>query len=470
MPLAQVRLSPHFSGRMNSAAPRASLVQTLGHDAGAAGVSPVTAVVGLAVAVLVAVAYRYAFPQASGHPVDVMGVVREGANFLGVLGLTLWARRDIAALNAGLALLLLSLWMEVVGEFTPGPHWIGTTVPAAMAIVGLVMVTVGIREAARERARIASEKTRAEEELQRSHATLHAVVNGSPDAVWVKDLGGAYLLANQACADQLGMNSGSLIGRRDAELLPPDVAERHVASDREAVQGHAVRYEDSQPPDGSRRTFLVSKGLVRDEHGEPFGILGIARDISDRKAVEERLAHQATHDALTGLPNRAAFLDRLSRELTRTVRQPRHQLAVLFLDVDQFKDVNDRLGHAAGDEVLGRLAELLPQWVRPGDSVARFGGDEFTILLQEVDGVAQAVQVAERVLRGLQMPLPTSHGDIRVAVSIGVALSASSGPLPEDLIRAADTAMYRAKTSGGARHSVYLAPLSINQNQARAGA
>jgi diguanylate cyclase (GGDEF)-like protein/PAS domain S-box-containing protein len=449
--------------------PASSISQTLAAGPTAGSVPPRIVLLGVLVAAGLAAFYFLSFPIEHRHPIDIVDVFREAANFLGVLTIGLWARRDIRPLNIGLGLLLAALWMEVMDEFVAEPLWAATHVPAGIVLVAFVLISIGVREAARRRLLAAAEQSRAEEALARSHATLRAVVDGSPDAVWVKDLGGAYLLANQACADQMGVDPAKLVGRRDAELLPAATAERHAATDAEAVQGHLVRYEDSQPADGSRRTFLVSKGLVRDERGEPFGILGIARDISDRKAVEERLAHQATHDALTGLPNRAAFLDRLGRELSRTQRQPRHHLAVLFVDLDGFKDVNDKLGHSAGDELLVAMAGLLPQWIRPGDSVARFGGDEFTVLLQDVDGVGQAVQVAERIIHGLRSAIKTAtHGELNVSVSIGVALSSATEPQPEELIRAADTAMYRAKAAGGNRHSVHVAPVLHNQHRAEA--
>ncbi len=435
---------------------------------GEVAVSARTVLGGVVVAALVAAAYLLWFPLEYRHSLAIADVLRDGAYFIGVLAVALWARRDIPLLNVGLALLLVSLWAVLVCEFTREPRWAGSTMPAVLAIGGLVLMTLGIRNAARLRALAEAERQRAGEELARSHATLRAVVNGSPDAVWVKDLGGAYLLANAKAAEQLGVDAAALIGRRDSEILPPEHAERHASTDQQAVLGHHVRYEDSSPPDGSRRTFLVSKGLVRDELGEPFGILGVARDISDRKAVEERLAHQATHDALTGLPNRSAFLDRLARELVRAARQPRRSVAVLFLDLDNFKDVNDRFGHAAGDDLLVTLAGLLGQWVRPGDSVARFGGDEFIVLLQDVDGVGSAVQVAERVLEGLGSLVVTAHGAIGVTLSIGIALSRVDGDTPEHMIHAADTAMYRAKSGGGNRHSVYVAPLRDSEQRAQA--
>ena len=441
---------------MKRLTPDTLLRQKSAPDHGAGAIPPRYILIGaLAAAALVAF-YFLSFPFEYRHPIDVVDVFRESSIFLGALAAALWARRDVRQLNFGLALLLASFWMEVLDEFVAEPLWAATHMPATIAITGFVFVTIGVREIGRWRRTEAEQRARADELLARNHATLRAVVDSSPDAVWVKDLGGAYLLANHACAEQLGVATERLIGRRDSELLPAAVAERHAATDSEAVQGHVVRYEES---DAVRRTFLVSKGLVKDEHGEPFGILGIARDITDRKAVEERLAHQATHDALTGLPNRAAFLDRLTRELSRTQRQPRHHLAVLFVDLDGLKDINDKLGHSAGDEVLVSLASLLPQWIRPGDSVARFGGDEFTVLLQDVDGVGQAVQVAERIIQGLAAPLRTaSHGELNVSVSIGVALSTQTEPLPENIIHAADTAMYRSKAAGGGRHSVHVAP------------
>ena len=179
------------------------------------------------------------------------------------------------------------------------------------------------------------------------------------------------------------------------------------------------------------------------------------RYASDHRRSVERLQHDALHDALTGLPNRTLFIDRLEQSLRRARRRgPDSGAAVLFLDLDRFKVVNDSLGHQAGDELLRAVAVRLDAALRPGDTVARMGGDEFTVLLEEIGDPREATVVAERVLATLAEPFPIAGRELHVSGSIGIALA---GPEvdPEELIRDADVAMYRAKAEGKARHAVF---------------
>jgi diguanylate cyclase (GGDEF)-like protein len=172
--------------------------------------------------------------------------------------------------------------------------------------------------------------------------------------------------------------------------------------------------------------------------------------LTDARMVSTAL-HQAFHDPLTDLPNRALFLDRLELGLSR-VQRSKSKLAVLFLDIDRFKIVNDSLGHAAGDELLREVAARLVASIRPGDTAARFGGDEFAILLEDVEGVMSAEQVALRILGALRAPLSIAGRELFISASIGIAMDASSAG---DMIRDADLAMYRAKAEGKGRHAVF---------------
>jgi diguanylate cyclase (GGDEF)-like protein len=175
------------------------------------------------------------------------------------------------------------------------------------------------------------------------------------------------------------------------------------------------------------------------------------------------LAHRATHDLLTGLPNRALFLDRLGHALTRASRAGQ-TCAVLFLDLDGFKEINDSLGHAAGDRVLAATAERLQACVRAADTLARLGGDEFVILLEEVADNEAASQVAERLGEALSRPFPVAQRAVAVSASVGIALSVSPDDRPEDLLRCADVAMYRAKAGGKGNYAFFYQGLPAAAN------
>ncbi len=184
------------------------------------------------------------------------------------------------------------------------------------------------------------------------------------------------------------------------------------------------------------------------------GVVINSWDVTERKALVEQLSYQAFHDLLTGLPNRALFMDRLEHALTRANRRG-SKVAVLFTDVDNFKVINDSLGHKAGDQLLIAVAERLKACLRPEDTAARLGGDEFTILVEDVAGVGEVVQIAERIAEILRPPFALEEQEVFATVSTGIALNSSAQEQPADLLRHADLAMYRAKRRGKARYEVF---------------
>ena len=431
-----------------------TLVARQSPDAHEPLLKPRTWLIGIIVAVLTVVYYAAMFPFEYRHPIDKVDVLRELANFLGVLFVALWARRDIRIMNIGLCSVLFSLWMEVVDEFTAEPLWQGTYVPAFFGIVGLVLVAIGVREARRRRISDQLRRQDAEAALRGNASLLRAVVETTPDAVWVKGGDGRYVLANSAFAGLVGKPESALIGKGEAELFAAEPETRGRAVARALESGVAERFEATLIQDGNARTFLVSRSAFRDEAGTAIGVLGIARDISDRKAAEDRLFQQAHHDALTGVANRSAFLERLSRALTRWRHSPERLFAILFIDIDGFKDVNDRYGHLTGDKLLATFATSLAKWLRPGDFIARMSGDEFTVLLGEVAGPEDASHIAQRIIDGLKEPLSVGATTVQVTASIGVAMCTTASSDAVALVNAADEAMYRAKRMGKARHEM----------------
>src|SRR5215212_1665618 len=206
-------------------------------------------------------------------------------------------------------------------------------------------------------------------------------------------------------------------------------------------------------PDGEVRVVNRRAEVVRDENDEPLKMVGTVHDITERKALEEKLEHQALHDPLTHLPNRALFMDRLRHALSRAMRSKR-EVAILFMDLDNFKVINDSLGHRAGDRVLVAASKRIQSVLRPEDTVARLGGDEFILLLEGIDATA-AVHASERVQERLRAPFSISGRQLFVTASVGIALGGVNGKQAADLLRDADLAMYRAKHSGKASYAVF---------------
>ena len=199
--------------------------------------------------------------------------------------------------------------------------------------------------------------------------------------------------------------------------------------------------------DGSWRWVMAGGLATRDAEGTPIRMAGSLSDMTDRHVARLRLEHEALHDTLTGLPNRTLFIDRVEQTLQRAAREASAGCALLFLDLDEFKQINDSLSHAVGDQLLISVADRIAAALRPGDTVARIGGDEFTVLAQEIVAPAEATVIAKRILRSLRTPFQVEGNELFIGASVGIALSAD-GLASADLISAADVAMYDAKRRG----------------------
>ena len=279
----------------------------------------------------------------------------------------------------------------------------------------------------------------------------------SSDMLCVVGRDGFFREVNPAWEATLGWTRTELTSRPFLSFVHPDDAARTeqlvgaALVGRQSVLNFENRYQCS---DGSYR-WLAWRAVPSAREQVYYGV---ARDMSDSKAAEHKLAYAATHDSLTGLPNRTLLVDRLEQALGRAARHP-SSVAVLFLDLDDFKVVNDSLGHAAGDQILSIVGQRLAAALRPGDTVARFGGDEFVVLCEDLAGPDDAIAVAGRVLATLEVPVALAERDIWLGASVGIAFAGPNRQGAEDLLRDADAAMYRAKEQGRRQVCVFGAEL-----------
>jgi diguanylate cyclase (GGDEF)-like protein/PAS domain S-box-containing protein len=261
----------------------------------------------------------------------------------------------------------------------------------------------------------------------------------------------------------------SRVHPQDAAALQAALAE--ASPDGDSVNEHRLLHRD-----GSYRYTLCRWVTVRDAAGAALRRSGVQSDITARRLAEEQLRQLALYDALTDLPNRTLLLDRLGQALARARRHSDSHCSVLFIDLDRFKLVNDSLGHSVGDALLREAARRLERCIRPEDTVARLGGDEFAVLLEAVSSPADAIHAAERIQIELGRVFRIADAEVFTTASIGIAIATEDRQRPEDLIREADTAMYRAKAEGKARHQVFdsqmhaqaVASLSLENDLRRA--
>lgn len=297
---------------------------------------------------------------------------------------------------------------------------------------------------------------RVEELLKNSEALYHSLVETLPQNVFRKDLEGRFTFANERFCQTLGRSLKEVLGKTDHDFYPLELAVKYGKDDGRLMKEGGVidTIEEHHPPGKPRSYVHVIKTPIFDSDRRVIGIQGIFRDVTAQKRQEEEIARLAYYDALTGLPNRSLFLDRLAQTLRRTRRRKHKNFAVMFLDLDHFKHVNDSLGHGSGDQLLQAFARRVEKLLRPGDTLARLGGDEFTVLLEEIRSSEDVARVADRILQALKAPFSLRGQDVFASASIGMALG-ESHEKPEDLLRDADTALYRAKERGRARFEAF---------------
>jgi diguanylate cyclase (GGDEF)-like protein/PAS domain S-box-containing protein len=309
-------------------------------------------------------------------------------------------------------------------------------------------------------------------ELSRRNQLFEVITENAADMIAVVDCAGNRLYNSPAYQKVLGYSSEELKLTSSLEQIHPEDQQRVLeAADRARITRRGERLEYRiRHKDGTWRILESIATAIHDEEGQTERLVIVNRDITERKRAEEALAHSALHDTLTNLPNRTLFLDRVRHAVALSQRHTTYKFAVLFIDLDEFRVFNDSLGHAAGDALLIQIAHRLMVSIRSVDtisragrrddtstfvSLARLGGDEFTILLEDIRDCGDAIRVADRIQERLTIPFIVEGQEVVITASIGIALCATSYIHPQELVRDAEIAMYRAKREGKARCQVF---------------
>jgi diguanylate cyclase (GGDEF)-like protein/PAS domain S-box-containing protein len=322
---------------------------------------------------------------------------------------------------------------------------------APFAQTDLELVSIFCGQAA-----IALENARLFEETERLKVFNESIVQGVAEAILIQDTQGIFTFANPAAEELLGYTHEELIGLPWSAIVPEDEKGKVYHELAKRSKGTVIRYETALLSKEGQVIPVIVSARPLFEDGQFVGVLAAFTDITERKRTEEELAYMATHDALTGLLNRWLLSDRLNLELARAERN-RQMLALMLLDLDYFKDVNDTLGHTAGDKLLQVVGRRLRSLVRKSDAVARMGGDEFMLLLpfRGVRDEENATKIAQRILEAFRRPFVFDGHEIRITTSIGIAFYPDDGEDADTLVKNADIAMYRAKAQSRDNYQRY---------------
>ena len=318
-------------------------------------------------------------------------------------------------------------------------------------IVGLIYMNTDI-----------TDRKRTEQELRQSEKRFRSLIENARDIIIILDEKGFCRYVSPSLERILGYPTAEVLGRSVFDLIHPDELPMVDQVFKGIIQmprvglglaEYRVRHKDG--------FWCVLEAVATNLLAEPSvrGIVVNCHDVTERKVAEDQLLHDALHDALTELPNRALLTDRLGQAFARAKRHPSYQFAVLFLDLDRFKVINDSQGHRTGDRLLVAVARRLLTCLRPGDTAARLGGDEFVILLEEIQGVDEAIAQAKEIRKAIERPIYLEGHKFLITASIGIALSTNKYQWPGDILRDADIAMYRAKALGKARYEVFTSAM-----------
>lgn len=307
-------------------------------------------------------------------------------------------------------------------------------------------------------AQAATHNVALEEALRHERSLLRAIIDSLPAAIYAKDAQSRFIACNALVAQCMGTTPAEAIGKTDFDFFPREMAEAFFADEQALIRsGQALIEREELVLDrstGDVRHFATTKVPFRDHAGNIVGIIGIGRDITERRLADERIRHLATHDSLTDLPNRPTFNEALSAAI-EDARARGGRLVILFVDLDHFKLINDSLGHEAGDELLRQTAVRLRAGIRSGDLVARLGGDEFVLLCRDPTELNDVAGLASRVLQAASRPVVLLGHHCRVSASVGVAVYPDHGDNERTLMKSADSAMYSAKQDGRSAYRLF---------------
>ncbi|MGN6570983.1 MAG: bifunctional diguanylate cyclase/phosphodiesterase [Pseudolabrys sp.] len=314
-------------------------------------------------------------------------------------------------------------------------------------------------------------RRRLEQERDRDREFLNSIIDNVPTPILVKDVADrAYVLANKAAVDYVGMSREGVIGKTCADLWSPEDAACIERQDTLAFESRGAVFTDEHVLDtpGQGQRIVTSKRLIlRDVDGTPNYLLAVIEDVTERKQSERRIAHLAHHDALTGLANRVLFREQLEQSLKR-IRNQGGRLALLYLDLDRFKGINDTLGHPVGDELLKEVAKRLRECIGESDFVARLGGDEFAIVRDGFDAPDDITALVTRILETMKAPYDIGGHHLVTEATIGVALAPDDAADPDELLKNADLAMYRAKSDGRGTYRFFESSMDARMKSRRA--
>ncbi|HEY9135061.1 MAG TPA: EAL domain-containing protein, partial [Pseudomonadales bacterium] len=304
------------------------------------------------------------------------------------------------------------------------------------------------------------EHKKTSKELKENQDFLRAIMDNSSSIICVKDLDSRYILVNKAFEKLLNVEEKDILGQTDFKLLPENIARHRREIELNIIRKKgSLQTEEEYQVNGETRTYLATKFPLLNSAGHCSATCHISTDITPRKNVEKEMSHIASHDVLTGLPNRSLLWDRLKQAITHVARYT-GKGAIVFIDLDNFKDVNDSLGHNMGDELLKHIATQLRTQLKATDTIARIGGDEFAIVMTDISDINQLTLITQRILNSVAQPCIVEGRHIESSASIGISIFPDDGLEPNELMKNADLAMYSAKASGRNAYRFFQAEMN----------